>query len=182
MLSCFISRADTDFLIRRWRARRKAQFTSCWLDSLSNKRLWLVRSSSPYEHDGDGSSSATDPYANTPPTASVTNSDDRPDSAEVFALKKELELTRERMAQMELEVTQTRLAKHTVEEAIGSPFPSAQHLAFNLTGPIGPPPQNSFQGRASPFHPQGQVRPTPGTGLWIDTGLPSGSGLYTPQQ
>jgi len=68
-------------------------------------------------------------------------------------LKKELELTRERMAQMdvqlarerterterfgqaEMDLTQSHIARHTVEEAIGSPFPAAQHLAFSMGGP-----------------------------------------------
>ena len=99
----------------------------------------------------DSSSSATDPYANTPPTESVV-SDGRPDAAEVLRLKKELALATERMAQMDLqlskerqerigqadvdELTQSRIAQHTVEQAIGSPFPSAQHLAFNMGGNI----------------------------------------------
>ena len=134
------------------------------------------------ETGGDSSSSATDPYATTPPTESATTLGDRPDSAEVFRLKKELELTRERMAQMELEVTQSRLTKHTVEEAIGSPFPSAQHLAFDITGPGMLPPQLGYQGRASPFHPPSHVAERPGTGLWIDTRVPAGSDMYTPQQ
>jgi hypothetical protein len=36
------------------------------------------------------------------------------------------------MAQMDLQLTQSRLAQHTMEEAIGSPFPAAQHLAANI--------------------------------------------------
>lgn len=135
------------------------------------------------EHDGDGSSSATDPYATTPPTESVDNSDGRPDSAEVFRLKKELELTRERMAQMEIEVNQSRLAKHTVEEAIGSPFPTAQHLAFNFAGPGIIPPQAAFQGRASPFRPRGHgAQGVSAGGLWVDTGLQPTAHPYQPQQ
>ena len=131
----------------------------------------------------DGSSSATDPYANTPPTESVANSDGRPDAAEVFRLKKELELASERMAQMELELTQSRITKHTVEEAIGSPFPAAQHLAFNIGGPNMLPPQNGFQGRASPLHPVRQpTHGPPGAGLRIDTGVPAGMDAFTPQQ
>lgn len=96
----------------------------------------------------DGSSSATDPYAETRPTESMTNSNDgRPDAAEVMRLKKELELAKERMAQMDLQLSsvrhvpsnqdlldQSRIAQHTVEQAIGSPFPGAQNLAFNLDG------------------------------------------------
>lgn len=135
------------------------------------------------ESDGDHSSSATDPFANTPPIETLDTSDDRPDSAEVFRLKKELELTKERMAQMEIEVNQSRLAKHTVEEAIGSPFPTAQHLAFNFAAPGVIPPPNGFPGRASPFRPRGQVAPGVGAGgLWVDTGLQPATNAYQTQQ
>ena len=130
---------------------------------------------------GDGSSSATDPYANTPPTESVANSDGRPDAVEVFRLKKELELAQERMAQMDLELTQSRITKHTVEEAIGSPFPAAQHLAYNITGSGMHSFQNGYQGRASPIYPlghhtQGQTGP-----LRIDTTVQHAGDMYTPQ-
>ena len=102
------------------------------------------------------SSSATNPYDTTTPTETAT-SDGRPDAAEVYRLKKELELAQERMAQMDLQLTQSRLAQHTMEEAIGSPFPGAQHLAANLSGqtimaPIGTAPQVGGNGRtASPL-------------------------------
>jgi len=92
----------------------------------------------------DSSSSATNPYAGTPPL----EGDGRPDAAEVLRLKKELELARQRMAQMDLQLnhqqhdriaqndldafTQSQIARHTVEQAIGSPFPAAQHLAMNM--------------------------------------------------
>ncbi|KAK5122733.1 hypothetical protein LTR85_003648 [Meristemomyces frigidus] len=93
--------------------------------------------------DEDSSSSATDPYATTPPTESLANSNDgRPDAVEVFRLKRELELATHRMAQMDLqlsrerqeriELDQSRITQHTVEQAIGSPFPAAQNLAMNL--------------------------------------------------
>lgn len=135
------------------------------------------------ENEGDDSSSATDPYANTPPTESVDTSDGRPDSAEVFRLKKELELTRERMAQMEIEVNQSRLAKHTVEDAIGSPFPTAQHLAFNFGTPGMMHPQGTFPGRASPFRQRAHGAQGVGaSGLWIDTGLQPTAHPYQPQQ
>ncbi|KAK4504673.1 hypothetical protein PRZ48_002634 [Zasmidium cellare] len=80
-------------------------------------------------------SDGTDPYAdNPPPSTAATSSDGMPDAAEVLRLKKELEAAKERMAQMDLQITQSRLAQHTMEEAIGSPFPAAQHLAANITG------------------------------------------------
>jgi len=85
--------------------------------------------------DDDSSSSATDPFAtNTPPTASRATSDSPPETAQVEQLKKQLELATERMAQMELEVTQSRLTRHTVEQALGSPFPAAQDIAYNSFG------------------------------------------------
>ncbi|KAK5136495.1 hypothetical protein LTR08_003140 [Meristemomyces frigidus] len=96
--------------------------------------------------DSDSSSSATDPYATTPPTESAV-SDGRPDAVEVYRLKKELELAQNRMAQMDLqmskerqermsELDQSRITQHTVEQAIGSPFPAAQHLAFSMAGNV----------------------------------------------
>ena len=130
----------------------------------------------------DASSSATDPYANAEFNENVETSDGRPDAAEVFRLKKELQLAQERMAQMDLELTQSRITKHTVEEAIGSPFPAAQHLAFNMSGPGMLPDQNVFQGRASPIHPIGHMPPYSNVGLRIDTGVPNSSESYTPQQ
>lgn len=78
------------------------------------------------------SSAATDPYASNSPADKA--SERRPDVAEVFRLKKELEVANERMALMDLQLNQSRLAQHTMEEAIGSPFPAAQHLAANITG------------------------------------------------
>ena len=105
-----------------------------------------VESSSDESH----TSSPTDPYATTPPTESVATSDGRPDAVEIFRLNKELELTRERMAQLELELTQSRITQHTVEQAIGSPFPAAQQLAFNVNGQGMLPPQHGLNGRASP--------------------------------
>lgn len=74
----------------------------------------------------------TDPYSNTPPTGQ--NSDEEQADNEVYRLKRELDLANERMAQMNLQLTQSRLAQHTMEEAIGSPFPTAQHLAANIPG------------------------------------------------
>ena len=134
-------------------------------------------------NEGDDSSCATDPFATTPPTEGVDTADGRPDSAEVFRLKKELELTRERMAQMEIEVNQSRLAKHTVEEAIGSPFPAAQHLAFNFATPAMVPPANGFQGRASPFRPRVNAAQGLGAaGLWVDTGVPNAANVFVPQR
>lgn len=84
------------------------------------------------------SSSSPDPFASTSPQ-------ERPDSvisgesSEVKRLKKQLELTTERMAQMDLEINQFRLAQRTVEQAIGSPFPVAQDLGFRPDISTAPP-------------------------------------------
>lgn len=100
------------------------------------------------------SSDATDPYGHIEKTASVTGSEGRPDSAEVLRLQKELEFARERMAQMDLELTQSRIAKHTVEEAIGSPFPAAQQLAFSIGGSTGNGARAQFMPNQSANHAQ----------------------------
>lgn len=108
------------------------------------------------DHENHSSSSSqTDPYANTPPTDN-TAADGRSDAVEVFRLKKELEAANERMAQMDLQLTQSRLAQHTMEEAIGSPFSAAQHLAANIPGQNmmvtqSFPQSNGYGRAASPF-------------------------------
>lgn len=106
-----------------------------------------MESSSDEEH----TSSPTDPYAGTPPTESLANSDGRPDAAEVFRLNKELELTRERMAQLEVELTQSRITKHTVEQAIDSPFPAPHPRPYNQNKPANMPPYVGLNWRGSPF-------------------------------
>jgi hypothetical protein len=78
-------------------------------------------------------SSTTDPYAAATPPVESANLDGGPER-EVLRLRQELEVAQERMAQMDLQLTQSRLAQHTMEEAIGSPFPSAQHLAASIPG------------------------------------------------
>lgn len=133
-------------------------------------------------HGDDGSSSATDPYANATPPKSVEISDGRPDAAEMFRLKKELAFAQERMAQMDLELTQSRITKHTVEEAIGSPFPAAQHLAFNISEPGMVRGQNGFTSGVSPMHSTGQMPTTSGNGLRLDTNMAGATNLYNSHQ
>ncbi|KAK4631140.1 Meiotic coiled-coil protein 2 [Fulvia fulva] len=103
------------------------------LAKLTNQQELLARQKRELEDAENRSShsSATDPNANTPPTDSFS-SDGRPDAAEVMRLKKELALANERMSQMDLQITQSRIVQHTMEEAIGSPFPTAQHLAASM--------------------------------------------------
>ncbi|KAI7361471.1 hypothetical protein KC354_g8059, partial [Hortaea werneckii] len=138
------------------------------LNKLSEQQASQSRQNQQVENDAeDTSSSGTDPYANTPPTAGFANSDGRPDAAEVLRLKKELALATERMAQMDLqlakerqdrmsqaemdELTQSRIAQHTVEQAIGSPFPGAQNLAFNMTGGMTLPTTMPMRSLAEPI-------------------------------
>lgn len=152
------------------------------LARLTQQQEILTRQKQQLDENGeeDGSSSATDPYATTTLTESVETSDGRPDAAEVFRLKKELQLAQQRMAEMNIELTQSRITKHTVEEAIGSPFPSAQHLAFNMSG-SGLPHQTGFHGRASPGHATSHVAAGPNA-LRIDTNVPTANDMFTPQQ
>jgi len=89
----------------------------------------------------DSSSQATDPFANTPPDITAT-----PDSIETTAMenmKKQLELATERMAQMELELTQTRIRQTSelpdlTQGRIYRPSEQSVHASFPPTG-HGPP-------------------------------------------
>ena len=139
------------------------------LARLTQQQQNLSRQKEANEDHSSGTSSATDPYGNTEPTESVAGSDERPDAAEVLRLQKELELAKERMAQMDLELIHSRIAKHTVEEAIGSPFPAAQQLAFNIGGISA----NALQGRASPYRPGGIAQQDPGAGTWFGARAPA---------
>ncbi|KAF1353224.1 armadillo-type protein [Delphinella strobiligena] len=64
----------------------------------------------------------TDPYATTPRTASNNNSDSPPDPAEVLRLKQELVTAQTTIAHMDQELSQSRITKHTMEQALGSQF------------------------------------------------------------
>lgn len=80
------------------------------------------------------SPTGTDPYSgSTAPTSH--DADEDPASHEVYRLKRELDRAKERMAQMNLQLDQSRLAQHTMQEAIGSPFPHAQRLAASIPVP-----------------------------------------------
>ncbi|KAK3074299.1 hypothetical protein LTR53_003347 [Teratosphaeriaceae sp. CCFEE 6253] len=137
----------------------------------------------------DSSSSGTNPYAKTPPI----EADGRPDAAEVLHLKKELEFAKERMAQMDLQLThhqqerapqneldrftQSQIARHTVEQAIGSPFPAAQHLAMNMgpsytPAPGAMPAHFGYGGDGAILEPAPLI-PRPGSGFQYQQG-------YTP--
>lgn len=80
------------------------------------------------------SPTGTDPYSGS--TAPASHSADEDLTAhEVYRLQRELDRTKERMAQMNLQLDQSRLAQHTMQEAIGSPFPHARRLAANIPVP-----------------------------------------------
>lgn len=84
----------------------------------------------------------TDPYSNTPPAGHGPEEQLGPD--EVYRLKRELDQAKERMAQMNLQLDQSRLVQHTMQEALGSPFPNAQMLAANIPSHAMPSAGNSF--------------------------------------
>lgn len=137
---------------------------------LSRQKQHLEEGSS-----GGTSSNATDPYGTIEPAASVACSDGRPDSAEVLRLQKELEIARERMARMDLELTQSRIAKNTMEEAIGSPFPVATQLALNVGGA----PGYDLQHRSIPHHSGRHLQRGRPTDLPYDVQRVAGSELST---
>jgi hypothetical protein len=103
------------------------------LAKLSKQQQLLSRQKRDLEENENrsNSSSSTEPCGTTPPSEHLGRSI-MPQAGEVAELKKQLEDAKERMAQMDLQLTQSRLAQHTMEEAIGSPFPAAQHLAVNI--------------------------------------------------
>lgn len=72
-----------------------------------------------------GSSDAlTNPYATTPRTESQFNDIPSAELAEMMRLKKELETAQTQIARMDQELSQTRITKHTLEQAMGSQFDS----------------------------------------------------------
>jgi len=65
---------------------------------------------------------STDPRATTPRTASHRASDSPPDAAELLRLKQELVSAQSKIARMDQELAQSRITKHTMEQALGSQF------------------------------------------------------------
>lgn len=126
-----------------------------------NEQQQMKQGSGGVPVDDDSSSVATDPFANTPPAGSSATPDSQ-DNAEIDRLKRELDLANERMAQMQLDLTHSHLARQTVEQAIGSPFPAAQDLAYNSSNAG----HHAFNGptsrRTSPFEGNNQ---SPGYGI-----------------
>ena len=75
--------------------------------------------------DSSGSGALTNPYAATPPrTDSQFNDISQADMAEMLRLKKELETAQTQIARMDQELSQSRITKHTLEQAMGSQFDS----------------------------------------------------------
>ncbi|THX86015.1 ARM repeat-containing protein [Aureobasidium pullulans] len=71
-----------------------------------------------------GSGALTNPYAATPRTDSQINDISQADLAEMLRLKKELETAQTQIARMDQELSQSRITKHTLEQAMGSQFDS----------------------------------------------------------
>lgn len=78
----------------------------------------------------------SDPYANTPRTGSNPTSGSPTDPAELLRLKKELISAQTRIARMDQELSQSRITKHTMEQALGSQFDPD----FDHTRDLGPQP------------------------------------------
>lgn len=100
----------------------------------------------------------TNPFDDTSP--SDHSSEEQLD--EVYLLKRKLELANERVEQMQLQLNQSHLAQHTMEQAIGSPFPAAQHLAASIPGHnmisfANSFPQGADFGRASTSFDRGNI-------------------------
>jgi len=123
-----------------------------------NEQQLLKQGGAASSVEDDTSSITTDPYANTPPAGSSTTPDSQ-DAAEIERLKRQLELANERMAQMALEVTQSQIARHTVEQAIGSPFPAAQDVAYNGFNGSQPTFNAPISRRTSPFQSRAHTPP-----------------------
>lgn len=119
-------------------------------------------------------SSSSESRAETPPTER-DSADNRPDPAEVLKLKQALELAQHRMAQMDLELTQSRITKHTMEQAIGSPFEPARDLSSYYDAPsarIGP--------HSHPFEngPQPAVRVNSSMGGYANMTSSAGNSIF----
>ncbi|KAI4715717.1 ARM repeat-containing protein [Aureobasidium sp. EXF-10727] len=74
--------------------------------------------------DSSGSGALTNPYATTPRTDSQFNEVSQSELAEMLRLKKELETAQTQIARMDQELSQSRITKHTLEQAMGSQFDS----------------------------------------------------------
>jgi hypothetical protein len=86
----------------------------------------------------DSSSQVTDPFAHTPPAGSTATSDSN-DTTAMENMKRQLELATERMAQMELELTQTRIRQTSelpdlTQGRIHRPTEHSVHASFPPTG------------------------------------------------
>lgn len=64
----------------------------------------------------------TDPFAITPGTGSNQTGDVQLDASEILQLKKQLEMAQTKLARMDQELSQSRITKHTMQQALGSQF------------------------------------------------------------
>lgn len=69
----------------------------------------------------DISSQGTDPFAGTPPAGGSTATSDSNDTTAMENMKRQLELATERMAQMELELTQSRTRQSSEQADLAQP-------------------------------------------------------------
>ncbi|KEQ77020.1 ARM repeat-containing protein [Aureobasidium namibiae CBS 147.97] len=125
--------------------------------------------------DSSGSGALTNPYATTPRTDSQFNDLSQADMAEMLRLKKELETAQTQIARMDQELSQSRITKHTLEQAMGSQFDSDfDHIRdlrphgaaaridnwVQSTEPGAPPVNSSLNAHAT------QMGPPAARGIW----------------
>jgi hypothetical protein len=125
--------------------------------------------------DSSGSGALTNPYATTPRTDSQFNDISQADLTEMLRLKKELETAQTQIARMDQELSQSRITKHTLEQAMGSQFDSdfdhirdlrPQGVAARVDNWVqstepGVPPVNS-----NPIANATHLAPPPARGIW----------------
>lgn len=120
--------------------------------------------------DEENSSQGTSPFANTPPAGSTATSDSN-DSSMLENLKRQLELATERMAQMELELSQSRIRQAAEQQPIGTPLQTAA-AGFPLPSLVGA--HAAYEG-AEPKRPSPLDLSSHPHGLGLNAGFQGGS-------
>ncbi|KAL1306420.1 hypothetical protein AAFC00_005123 [Neodothiora populina] len=109
----------------------------------------------------------SDPYAVTPRTGSHQESDSPPDAAELLRLKQELTSAQSRLARMDQELSQSRITKHTMEQALGSQFDAD----YDHTRDLGPQQTvvnrvDNWVQQTEPIPPPNKYDGPPAHGVW----------------
>lgn len=120
-----------------------------------NQQQLSKQHASAYHNENASSHSGHSSARHSPPTERTGSNSE--DSVEVLRLKKQLELTTERMEQMDVKINQFKLAHRTVEQAIGSPFPSVQDLSLRGMNTFDNPQPHPSIEQPIPFSQPGNV-------------------------